>query len=73
MNRVVQHGCRVPLRVFHTGTARGWGLRAGRAITKGEFVCEYAGEVVRGEEVRRRRWGREEGRGNYVLCVREHV
>ncbi|RUS25391.1 hypothetical protein BC938DRAFT_472239 [Jimgerdemannia flammicorona] len=75
-NRLVQHGCRVPMRVFHTGTARGWSVQVMRAVRRGEFVCEYAGEVVRAREIRKRRWGEGSegtGTGNYVLCLREYV
>lgn len=25
---------------------QGWGLRAGEAILRGTFICEYAGEVI---------------------------
>ena len=25
---------------------RGWGLRCARDLRQGEFVCEYAGEVI---------------------------
>lgn len=45
MNRVVQHGPRVPFVVFKT-TDRGWALRTAVAMKAGQFVCEYTGEVV---------------------------
>lgn len=25
---------------------QGWGLRAGEAILRGTFICEYVGEVI---------------------------
>eukprot|EP00929_Paragymnodinium_shiwhaense_P092702 TRINITY_DN52694_c1_g1_i1.p1 TRINITY_DN52694_c1_g1~~TRINITY_DN52694_c1_g1_i1.p1 ORF type:complete len:618 (+),score=101.51 TRINITY_DN52694_c1_g1_i1:41-1855(+) len=34
------------VEVFHTGSARGFGLRAARALTAGCLVGEYLGEVV---------------------------
>lgn len=44
-NRVVQHGPKVPFVVFKTRD-RGWGLRATVPLKAGQFVCEYAGEVI---------------------------
>lgn len=44
-NRVVQHGPTVPFVVFKTRD-RGWGLRTTVALKAGQFVCEYAGEVI---------------------------
>lgn len=32
------------------GKERGWGLRCSRDLRAGEFVCEYAGEVITTEE-----------------------
>ena len=32
------------------GKERGWGLRCARDMREGEFVCEYAGEVITTEE-----------------------
>mmetsp|Transcript_36976 Transcript_36976/g.93364 ORF Transcript_36976/g.93364 Transcript_36976/m.93364 type:complete len:1482 (-) Transcript_36976:452-4897(-) len=42
------------LRVFHTGGARGWGVRAGQPIKRGTFIAEYVGEVINWGEVTRR-------------------
>lgn len=64
--------CRGPppdcvLRVCET-RHKGLGLFAATPIARGAFVCEYAGEVLRMEELRRRL-----GRPVYVVIVREHV
>lgn len=44
-NRVVQHGPTVPFVVFKTPD-RGWGIRVTSRLRAGQFVCEYAGEVI---------------------------
>ncbi|XP_044050985.1 histone-lysine N-methyltransferase NSD3 isoform X7 [Siniperca chuatsi] len=33
---------------------RGWGLRTNQALRKGDFVCEYVGEVIDSEECQQR-------------------
>ena len=35
--------------------SQGWGVRAGEAISRGTFVCEYIGEVLDEQEARNRR------------------
>ncbi|KAG2719951.1 hypothetical protein I3760_02G014500 [Carya illinoinensis] len=59
-NRVLQNGVRVKLEVFKT-EEKGWGLRAGEAILRGTFVCEYIGEILDEQEAnkRRQRYGKE--------------
>lgn len=37
-------------------TIQGWAVRAGEAILRGTFVCEYIGEVLDEEEANRRRY-----------------
>ncbi|KAG9305958.1 hypothetical protein G9A89_016611 [Geosiphon pyriformis] len=92
LNRLVQHGTTLPLQIFKTHN-KGWGVRAiplnpsksvdnrfqETIIKKGQFVCEYAGEIIKTEQVKSR-WKvyqeREEGEGdagNYVLCLKEHI
>jgi len=81
-NRVVGRGVRVPLVVFRTRD-RGWGLRTRDGLRRGQFVCEYAGQLLDAEEAARRRRGpaaperEREGDGdvgcNYLMSVREHV
>ncbi|KHN36168.1 Histone-lysine N-methyltransferase SUVR5 [Glycine soja] len=59
-NRVLQNGVRVKLEVFKT-EKKGWAVRAGEAILRGTFVCEYIGEVLDVQEARdrRKRYGAE--------------
>ena len=38
------------VQVFHTGTVRGWGVRALVEIPAKEVVMEYSGELLREEE-----------------------
>jgi len=33
---------------------QGWGVRAGEAISRGTFVCEYVGEVLNDSEANER-------------------
>lgn len=57
-NRILQNGVRAKLEVFKT-EKKGWGVRAGEAILRGTFVCEYIGEVLDVQEAhnRRKRYG----------------
>ncbi|XP_032988197.1 histone-lysine N-methyltransferase SETMAR [Rhinolophus ferrumequinum] len=71
-NRVVQRGLQFRLQVFKT-EQKGWGLRTLECIPKGRFVCEYAGEVLGGSEVRRRVQSQTIHDSNYIIAVREHV
>ncbi|ESO01305.1 hypothetical protein HELRODRAFT_82032, partial [Helobdella robusta] len=52
-NRVIQSGTINYLQVFRTN-GRGWGCRTLKNISKGTFVCEYAGELITDEEANRR-------------------
>ena len=53
-NRVVQKLRSVPLCIFRTGDAKGWGVKAVTEIKKNSFVCEYTGEVIMFDEAERR-------------------
>ncbi|XP_031270722.1 histone-lysine N-methyltransferase SUVR5 isoform X6 [Pistacia vera] len=53
-NRVLQNGVCVKLEVFKTEN-KGWAVRAGEAILRGTFVCEYIGEVLDEQEADKRR------------------
>ncbi|XP_048334681.2 histone-lysine N-methyltransferase SUVR5 isoform X3 [Ziziphus jujuba] len=59
-NRVLQNGVRVKLEIYRT-EKKGWAVRAGEAILRGTFVCEYIGEVLDEQEAnkRRKRYGTE--------------
>nr|CAB3453218.1 unnamed protein product [Digitaria exilis] len=52
-NRVSQHGVKIPLEIFKTGTT-GWGVRSLSSISSGTFICEYVGELLEGEEAEKR-------------------
>ncbi|XP_037946066.1 histone-lysine N-methyltransferase Su(var)3-9 isoform X1 [Teleopsis dalmanni] len=49
-NRVIQRGRQNKLCIFKTSNGTGWGVRTERKILKGEFVCEYFGEIITTEE-----------------------
>jgi len=69
-NRVVQAGPSNNLQVVMMGN-KGLGVVAGMDMVVGQYVCEYAGEVI-GEEVARARAGRQkDGEGNYIMVLRE--
>ncbi|KAL4314282.1 histone-lysine N-methyltransferase SUVR5 isoform X1 [Arachis ipaensis] len=71
-NRILQNGVRVKLEVFKTEN-KGWGVRAGEAILRGTFVCEYIGEVLDVQEAhnRRKRYGTEHC--SYFYDIDDHV
>ena len=52
-NRVVQKGRKQTLCIFKT-EQRGWGVRTERPIAKGQYICEYVGEIISHEETERR-------------------
>ncbi|CAK9817817.1 Histone-lysine N-methyltransferase SETMAR [Anthophora plagiata] len=70
-NRVIQKGPVDSLIVSETNQ-KGLGLFTTKSIRRGQFICEYAGEVIGIEEARRRV---EENKYsmNYVLVVSEHI
>lgn len=74
-NRVVGRGLRAALTVVDAGPSMGLGLQTTNNISKGQFVIEYAGEIVSDHEARQR-WEAyaldENVVGNYILAVREH-
>lgn len=53
-NRVVQFGRKIPLSIYRTANGCGWGVKALRKIHRGEFICEYVGEIIKPEEAERR-------------------
>ncbi|CAM9897550.1 unnamed protein product [Lampetra planeri] len=44
-NRLVQHGLQVRLQLFKTQN-KGWGIRCLDDISKGSYVCIYAGKIL---------------------------
>ncbi|KAI8562708.1 hypothetical protein RHMOL_Rhmol03G0055400 [Rhododendron molle] len=76
-NRVTQGGVSVRLRVVKD-ERKGWGLRAGQLIRRGQFVCEYAGELLTTKEARRRQQIYDQLTSGGWFCsallvVREHL
>ncbi|KAF9595710.1 hypothetical protein IFM89_003452, partial [Coptis chinensis] len=76
-NRLTQNGVSVRLRVVKDGR-KGWGLHAGEFIRQGEFVCEYAGELLTTAEARCRQQKYDELAASgkcpsALLVVREHL
>lgn len=71
-NRVVQLGPRAHLQVKNC-SEKGKGLITTQRIAKGEFICEYAGEVLSQTEARKR-FQRNKANNwmNYIICVREY-
>ncbi|XP_016998997.2 histone-lysine N-methyltransferase Su(var)3-9 isoform X1 [Drosophila takahashii] len=53
-NRLVQHGRQLPLVLFKTSNGSGWGVKTPSALRKGEFVCEYIGEIITSDEANER-------------------
>ena len=68
-NRVVQLGPLNGLRIAAT-PGKGSGLFAGAAISRGAFVCEYAGEVIGPSEAEARSRSSRSS-ANYILHVNE--
>jgi len=53
LNRKLANGLPQPLVLFHH-PRKGWGVRTAVELKKGEFVCEYVGELVSAAEADRR-------------------
>ncbi|KAA8518366.1 hypothetical protein F0562_015751 [Nyssa sinensis] len=76
-NRSTQRGVSVRLKIVKN-RRKGWGLHADQLIRRGQFVCEYAGELLTTKEARRRQQIYDElasgGRfPSALLVVREHL
>lgn len=72
-NRLVQFGPRKSLQVRSCRNDKGAGLFTSDKINKGNFVCEYAGEIISENEAFAR-FTREsqQNKMNYIFCIREH-
>ncbi|KAM3966644.1 histone-lysine N-methyltransferase SETMAR [Aphomia sociella] len=73
-NRVVQKGPIEGLIVkMCADEVKGLGLFTENHITRGMFICEYAGEVItRSEAHARHRANVIQGNMNYIFCLQEH-
>lgn len=71
-NRLVQFGPRENLQIRACDETKGLGLVTTKYIKKGNFICEYAGEVITKEEaIRRQNFNKEHNLKNYIICVNE--
>ncbi|XP_050436974.1 probable histone-lysine N-methyltransferase set-23 [Adelges cooleyi] len=66
-NRVVQLGPRIGLRI--TACKKGYGLYTDISIQKGQFICEYAGEIIDLSEAQKRT---QLDSDNYIFVLNEH-
>lgn len=72
-NRLVQRGPLDCLLIIQT-ESKGYALKTTKAIKKGQFICEYAGEVIgTGEALHRIESNKRDKSMNYVLAVSEHL
>lgn len=67
-NRVVQFGPNNNLVIFKHDL-KGYALKSNTRIKRGEFICEYAGELISKEEARKRS---QSDITNYIFVLREH-
>ena len=70
-NRLVQRGPLNCLKIVES-EGKGSGLSTTEFINKGQFICEYAGEVIDIEEAKRR-FEENKRSMNYVIVIFEHV
>lgn len=68
-NRVVQFGPASNLKIEAFGN-KGYGLISTTALQKGQFVCEYAGEVIGRSEANERR---KRDSHNYIFVLNEFI
>ena len=77
-NYVVQRGPHPDLEVFSAPSKGFYGLRCRKSLPRGKFVCEYAGEVIGGQEARRRYAAQQQqqqhplGGRNFIFALREN-
>lgn len=72
-NRLVQFGPRKNLKIEFCGKDKGSGLYTSEEIKKGNFVCEYAGEIITEDQAFTRfKTNGEQSKMNYIFCIKEH-
>ncbi|XP_018580179.1 probable histone-lysine N-methyltransferase set-23 [Anoplophora glabripennis] len=72
-NRLVQFGPRKNLKIQFCGNGKGSGLFTADEIKKGNFVCEYAGEIItENQAFARFSSNSEQNKMNYIFCIKEH-
>ena len=73
INRLVQNGVTVALEIFVSDHEKGVGLRTIEELIAGQFVCEYAGEVLSYDEAKLRSSKQLFTDMNYIIGVKEHT
>merc|ERR1712187_519616 len=63
----VREGFRGDIEIFWIGEHIGWGARTLQALEPGQFICEYAGDILSDEEVERCFSGASDGRDAYLF------
>lgn len=73
-NRLVRFGPRLHLKITDfSHLNKQLGLVTTKAVPKGAFVCEYAGEILcKDEAIIRYRYNDENNQMNYIICLNEY-
>ena len=59
------------MRVKFISPKKGFGIFSEERILKGEFIIEYAGEIISNSDVSERiRQAKDDGKMNYILSVK---
>lgn len=71
-NKLVQYGPRNHLEIKQCKAQKGHGLFTNKNILKGNFICEYAGELItKTEATKRFKHNEEKNTMNYIICAKE--
>lgn len=71
-NRLIQFGPRKNLEVKSCDNDKGLGLFTSKKISGGNFICEYAGEIITEGDAKERYLKYQENReDNYIFCIKE--
>jgi [histone H3]-lysine36 N-dimethyltransferase SETMAR len=73
-NRIVQRGCQHNLEIFkNESSAKGYCLRTKEFISCGEFVIEYAGEIIDAKQASKLRDERKQKgeKENFIMYIEE--
>lgn len=67
--RNVQKGRKVALEIFKTGPDRGFGLRCGQSLQKGQFIDKYVGELLTDAEADKREAAGGPSKASYLFWL----
>jgi histone-lysine N-methyltransferase SETMAR len=71
-NRIIQKGISHSLIIKYINKSKGFGLFANDNISKGDFICEYIGEIISKEEAEKKIYMNHIlKKPNYILQIRE--